>query len=109
MQDALITKRDTPHWQDLLKQARVTIHDRLKDCPNFQEVYFTDGYNGAILMAGENKEFPGRPFGGYFVINSRLSNLNHEVDRFTDEWLKCDTEAYRSFYHDMLEREKENA
>lgn len=109
MQDALITKRDTPHWQDLLKQARVTIHDRLKDCPNFQEVYFTDSYNGAILMAGENKEFPGLPFGGYFVINSRLSNLNHEVDRFTDEWLKCDTEDYRSFYHDMLEREKENA
>lgn len=107
MKDSLISKRDTPDWRHMLEQAREAIKDALLDYPNFVDVYFTDGYNGNILMTGQHQAFPNAPYGGYFVINSRLSNLNHTVDEFIKTWKEIDNDAYMESYRDMLTREGE--
>lgn len=107
MKDSLISKRDTPDWRHMLEQAREAIKDALLDYSDFVDVYFTDGYNGDILMAGQHRAFPNTPYGGYFVINSRLSNLSHTIDEFVNTWKKIDTDAYMESYKEMLEREGE--
>lgn len=106
MKDNLITRRDTPNWKEMLIKARRRIQEELVDYPNFQNVYFSDGYNGIVLMAGENKLYPDEPYGGYFPINSRLSDLSRVVDNFIENWKECDREDYRAIYEQMREREE---
>lgn len=107
MQDQLITNHDTPHWQELLAQAKQRVNDALSDYPNFLGVSFIDGYGGNILMAGENKCFPKTPYCGYLVINARLSNLDRVVDQFIDNWKACDTAPVRAMYRQAL-KESQN-
>lgn len=109
MKDQLIANHDTPGWKAMLKQARINIHDALSDYPNFEGVYFSDGYNGMVLMVGENRQFPNKEYGGYFPINSTLSDLNRVVRQFIANWKQIDTEDYRAIYKQLLEGEDQDA
>lgn len=89
-EDKLNLDHDTPNWKGMLEDARDTISKALADYPNFEGVYFQDGYGGTILMFGKISMFDEFPYMGYFPIRANLSDLSNVVEYFIASWKRLD-------------------
>lgn len=89
-EDKLNLDHDTPNWKENLEDARTTISKALSDYPNFEGVYFQDGYGGIIMMLGKHAMFDDFPYGGYIPIRPNLSDLQRSVEYFIASWKYLD-------------------
>ena len=89
-EDKLNLYHDTPNWKEKLEDARTTISKALSDYPNFEGVYFQDGYGGIIMMLGKHVMFDDFPYMGYFPIRPNLSDLQRSVEYFIASWKYLD-------------------
>lgn len=75
---------------ELLKMEK-QVEGILKD-PNFDGLYFTDGYQGEILVNAMHKKVIGKKLTGYFPMKSDLSNMDQVINNVVSAWKQQATE-----------------
>ena len=74
--------------QDLTNKKTTEI---IKD-PNFDGLYFTDGYQGEILVNAMHKKIIGKKLTGYFAMKPDLSNMDRVINSVVSAWKQQATE-----------------
>ena len=75
---------------ELLRMEK-QVKEIIKD-PNFDGLYFTDGYQGEILVNAMHKKIIGKKLTGYFAMKPDLSNMDQVINNVVNAWKQQATE-----------------
>lgn len=75
---------------ELLRMEK-QVKEIIKD-PNFDGLYFTDGYQGEILVNAMHKKIIGKKLTGYFAMKPDLSNMDQVINNVVSAWKQQATE-----------------
>ena len=105
----------SPHpLVDNLKGELLNMEKQVKEIikdPNFDGLYFTDGYQGEILVNAMHKKIIGKKLTGYFAMKSDLSNMDRVINSVVSAWKQQATERgirdFNNFLKAMYEKDVE--
>ena len=81
------------------KQVKKIIKD-----PNFDGLYFTDGYQGEILVNAMQKKIIGKKLTGYFAMKPDLSNKDQVVIGIINAWKQQATDQEVRYFNHFLKQ-----
>lgn len=87
---------------ELLKMEK-QVKGILKD-PNFDGLYFTDGYQGEILVNAMHKKIIGKKLTGYFAMKPDLSNKDQVVIGIVNAWKQQATDQGVMYFNHFLKQ-----
>lgn len=87
---------------ELLKMEK-QVKEILKD-PNFEGLYFTDGYQGEILVNAMHKKIIGKKLTGYFAMKPDLSNRDQVVIGVVNTWKQQATDQGVMYFNYFLKQ-----
>lgn len=87
---------------ELLKMEK-QVKEVLKD-PNFDGLYFTDGYQGEILVNAMHKKIIGKKLTGYFAMKPDLSNRDQVIGSIVSAWRQQATDQGVKYFNHFLKQ-----
>lgn len=86
----------------LLKMEK-QVKEILKD-PNFDGLYFTDGYQGEIIVNAMHKKIIGKKLTGYFAMKPDLSNRDQVIGSIVSAWRQQATDQGVMYFNYFLKQ-----
>lgn len=87
---------------ELLRMEK-QVKEILKD-PNFDGLYFTDGYQGEILVNAMHKKIIGKKLTGYFAMKPDLSNMDQVINNVVNAWKQQATDQGVMYFNYFLKQ-----